>query len=253
MKKSAWIVLAGAIIGMSGCNGQSDSNGADGTLPQGSDSVTQAPAPIPGGSGTGSVTLPPVSENSGVVGPSCHGGANCLALRYVVYKDSAGKPVVSQEEAIGNLQSINQTWAACGISFQMDEFLPVDPVDYGLTFNTANSSELDPIRRTFDESDTLLVVTTGKWNRSGTLGATGANAWTNMPGSSALGAILESAVGTYPNIIAHELGHYLNLPHVSDSTDLMNPVIYTTSTRLSSGQCSAALSAISYYWRAMRR
>ena len=247
MKKTAWILLAGAIIGMNGCNGQ----GAGGTQAQGSDSVTQSPAPIP--PGTGTVTVPPATGNPGVVGPSCHGGSDCLALKYVVYKDSAGVPVVSQDEAIANVQSINQTWSACGISFQMDEFLAVNPVDFGLTFNTANNSELDPIRRAFDGSDTLLVVTTGKWDRTGTLGSTGANAWTNMPGSSALGAILESAVGTYPNIIAHELGHYLNLPHVSDTTDLMNPVIYSTSTRLTSSQCSAALAAVTHYWSAMLR
>jgi hypothetical protein len=63
------------------------------------------------------------------------------------------------------------------------------------------------------------------------------NAWTAMPGSSPSGTVIEGRVAAYPEMIAHELGHYLNLEHVKDATDLMNPIIYRTSTRLSPDQC----------------
>jgi hypothetical protein len=174
-------------------------------------------------------------------------------LKYVVYVDSNGTPVVTQDQAISNLKSINQVWSKCSIAFQIDQFLASNPSDYQLTFNTANSSELDDIRSAYEESSTILVVTTGKWNRSGSLGSTGANAWTNMPGQTYLGSILEAPVGTYPNIIAHEIGHYLNLDHLNDQSNLMNPMIYDTSTQLTSSQCSEAQSAINYYWKKMMR
>ena len=177
----------------------------------------------------------------------------CLALKYVVYEDPTAKPVVSQTEALSNLATINSTWSQCNITFQIDQYLPVDPTKSSLAFNTANSSELDSIRKTYEDTSTLLVVTTGTWNRAGTLGSTGANAWTNMPGNNIYGAILEATVGTYPLIIAHELGHYLNLDHASDATDLMNPLIYSTSTTLTQFQCTAAQAASRNYWKAMLR
>ena len=52
-----------------------------------------------------------------------------------------------------------------------------------------------------------------------------------------MGAVLEAEVADNSNIVAHELGHYLNLDHVSDQTNLMNPVIYGYSKGLSENQC----------------
>jgi predicted Zn-dependent protease len=64
---------------------------------------------------------------------------------------------------------------------------------------------------------------------------------------------MESAVGTYANIIAHELGHYLNLDHWEDKANVMNAVIYEKSSKLLQEQCVTARAAISYYWKAMLR
>ncbi|MGK5082624.1 matrixin family metalloprotease, partial [Bdellovibrionota bacterium FG-1] len=191
-----------------------------------------------------------------IVGDSCQSSDPqhlCVALKYVPYLDGNGAPVVTSAQAIANVTAINKVWAQCNIGFQIDEFVPANPKDFGFSFQTANLSELDPIRTAFDDDHTLLVVTTGTWNRSGTLGNTGANAWTNMPGSGPYGAILEQPVGTNANIVAHELGHYLNLDHVSNLPQLMNPIIYDTSTQLTATECATARSAVTGYWKKMMR
>ena len=249
-QRTLFCAFSSVLFAISGCTG----DGSQGTVGE-----------IPGydmSSGT-PVSKKPTEPNpaptegpSGTLGPSCRSDDNsrfCVALKYVVYKDSNDRPVVSEQEAISNLAAVNAVFSKCQIAFQIDEFVPAEPSRYGLTFNTANSSELDIIRRAFQDDSEMVVVTTGDWNRSGSLGSTGANAWTNMPGMGLYGVILEDAVGTYPNLIAHELGHYVNLDHSSDASNLMSPIIYTTSTGLTAGQCSAARDALNSFWPRMLR
>jgi hypothetical protein len=57
----------------------------------------------------------------------------------------------------------------------------------------------------------------------------------------------------FANIIAHELGHYMNLAHVSDQTNLMNPVIYASSNTITSDQCTGTRRAVEYFWQGMKR
>jgi hypothetical protein len=193
---------------------------------------------------------------SPAVGDSCHSddpGRICLGLRYVAYRDSTGEPVVSPEAALKNIGVINSVWGQCRIAFQIDQYRAIKPADYKLRYQTANYSELEDIRNAFADDGEMLIVTTGTWDRKGSLGTTGANAWTAMPGGAPYGAILERPVGTFSNIIAHELGHYLNLNHLSDVNDIMNPIIYSTSTKLSAEQCNTARSAAAFFWAKMYR
>lgn len=180
-------------------------------------------------------------------------GVLCLALRTVVFEDDQGRPTVSRDEMDRLVSGINSIWSSCRIAFQLDEYLAVNPSDYRLSYNTANYSDLTLIRQTFANSSTLLVVTTGPWDRSGSLGNTGANAWTSMPGQSNLGVVMEKSVGTYTPLVAHELGHYLNLDHLSASSSLMSPIIYSSSTQLSSSECATAEETVLNYWNRMIR
>lgn len=177
----------------------------------------------------------------------------CLALKYIVFADREGTPAVKEPRVRAGVGAINQIWNQCGIQFSVDQFMVVDPKKYNLSFHTSENWELDEIRKTFMDSKSLLVVTTGTWDRTGSLGNTGANAWTSMPGERYLGAVLEAPVGDYPNIIAHELGHYLNLDHMDDTDLLMNPVIYEKSKGLTKRECLAALGSIRDFWSAMVR
>jgi hypothetical protein len=188
-----------------------------------------------------------VSSITSHLGGSCEGSEGiCLALKYVVYENESGKPVVSEVQAANNIQRINQVWSECGIAFQIDDFQSVLPRDIGLSGGSGALNELNKIRETFGERDTLLVVTTEDWG-------TTKNAWTTLPGYAPYGAILEANVGGYPNIIAHELGHYLGLDHYDSRPNVMNTLIAANSTPLTEVQCAQARAAIADHWGAMQR
>lgn len=249
---SVSVVLAGA-ANFSGCNSNADMNmngrmlGMNGIVFQQGNSPQSHP--FQGGSADNDQNL----ENAK---RSCKGdnpNQVCLALKYVVYKDSSGKPVLGPDEVEENLKQINSLWNQCDLNFTVEELVKADPADYGLSVHPAQNYELTSIRKAFQDPSMLLVVTTAPWDRSGSLGNTGANAWTAMPGTAPYGAVLESPVGTYANIIAHELGHYLNLDHANSQAELMNPIIYNSSKTLTSRECSEARAAVSTYWERMLR
>lgn len=157
-----------------------------------------------------------------------------VALKYVTYVDGSGQPVVSPEGMAKIVDNINELYAPCDLRFIAEEYLSISPKDLGLDFELASLGELDTIRTEFDDVKHLVVINTGPWNHY-QVGA--ANAWTVMPGNSPSGAVIDALVADSAEVVAHELGHYLNLDHVSDPTNLMNPIIYASSTRLSPGQC----------------
>jgi hypothetical protein len=196
--------------------------------------------------------------NPGVVneiGSTCHSSnasKSCLALKTVQYTQN-GVAVSNASTALANLQVMNTIWAPCNISYMIEDFEQLDPSQYGLPFNPSNTTDMDSIRQAFQNTNQFLQVTTGTWNRSGTLGQNTANAWTAMPGGYPVGSVFEQPVAYFGNIYAHEVGHYLDLYHVPDTTDVMNATIYYSSTILTSDQCSTAQAAIQQYWSAMLR
>lgn len=189
---------------------------------------------------------------SATIGDSCLSADRqkiCMGIHFVSYENSEGIAMADATEALKIVNTLNRLWGSCGISFQVEKYQSVNPVRYGLSFAEESQNEVDDIRRTFAlPSNTLLAVTTGPWD-------TAVNAWTTMPGEGPYGAIMESGSVRYGDgiIYAHEFGHYLGLDHVSDSSDLMNPVIYTTSTKLEDQQCNTARQTAKAYWSEMLR
>jgi hypothetical protein len=167
--------------------------------------------------------------------------------------DGYGDDVESERDAVRDVEYANQIWRDCGIQFQLEDYQSVLPQNYNLRYRTRNYEELNQIRDTFSDENKLLVVATGKWDRTGSLGNTWANAWTNLPGERIYGVVLERAVTNYPQILAHELGHYLSLDHKNDIHSLMNPVVARQSVELSRQECKAARWAAKSYWREMMR
>jgi hypothetical protein len=161
-------------------------------------------------------------------------GALRLALKFVEFTGKDGKAVITQDQVNRVITGVNTLYSQCNIHFQLESYQAADPAQYNLDYNTGTMDAMDKIRAPFDSEKSLVVVNTGSWDH-GAMGP--ANAWTAMPGQAPSGAVLEGPVADNANIVAHELGHYLNLDHVSDQSNLMNPIIYTDSTQISSSQC----------------
>jgi hypothetical protein len=175
----------------------------------------------------------------------------CIALNYVTYQDSSGQPIVNRAQATSNVQNINTVWDQCHVQFYLENYTAADPVNYKLDFAPSTSDELGNVRSAFTDHSRLTVVTTGQW--TGQLGSQAPNAWTEMPPVGPFGTVLEASVADVGNLIAHELGHYLNLQHVTDVYDVMNPVVYSNSINLTDDQCSMArATAISFWGSALR-
>jgi hypothetical protein len=158
------------------------------------------------------------------------------AVRVVGLQDSAGKTTLSQDSATKLLSDVSRSYsqAGCKIQFNLESFTAVNAKDKNLEYNTSDMGELDQYRSAFDDGKSMLVVDTGAWASS----MHPANAWTAMPGESKMGAIFEASVADFYQIVGHELGHYLGLDHVDDSTNMMNPVIDTFSTKITPEQCN---------------
>lgn len=170
-----------------------------------------------------------------------------LALKYVTYLDDKGAPVISKDDAKTVLRRMNELYSVCNMHFRMEEYHEVSAKDFGLDTFPSSMGDLNTIRQAFDNDAQIVVINTGEWNNAGGLGADGANAWTMMPGQTPSGAVIESAVSKNGALIAHELGHYLDLDHQNDRNNMMNPTIYSYSTTISPDQCQqmrdAALTA----------
>lgn len=254
-------ILSGCGSGGAGASGQeqtlapavADQFPPDGSAPPAQIPENPAPEPPPIPTPTPTpVPTPAPTPTPTMIGESCLGedpSKICLAVHFVAYKASSGTPVATTVQAATIIHTMNQIWNPCGIGFQIEKFEQVDPTQYGLAYGSQSQSQLTQVRSTFaSPGDQLLAVTTGPWGTS-------VNAWTSMPGSNVYGAVMEASIVNYGGgvIYAHEFGHYLGLDHVSNQANLMNPVIYTTSTQLTAGQCQAAKDTVDSYWRAMIR
>lgn len=244
------LIAAGGFL--TGCNsGGSAGSSPDANVSNATTTDTSTTAPVTNPAPT-ATPAPTAAPSSGQVGESCvSGDANkiCLGIQFVSYVNSKGQAVASQEDAKTILATMNRIWGQCDIGFQIDKYETVDPTKAGLAFGADAQGQTDKIRTTYGTmKNDLLAVTTGPWG-------TAVNAWTNMPGSGPYGAVMESSIVDYGSgiIYAHEFGHYLGLDHVDDTSDLMDAVIYTSSSSLTSAECQTARDTAKSFWAAMIR
>ena len=207
------------------------------------------------------VDLAPASDPSPHALPSTRCGLGpedsetaCVGVKMVAYEELTDNAItLSHEQASANISFTNQIWNPCGIQFQLEIYQPTSPGESQLNLNPADTGELPLIREQFEDSERFLVVVTGSWNRKGSLGNTGANAWASMPGNLPYGVIIEAPVASEGNIVAHELGHYLGLGHSDDAQNLMSPLIYENSVNLTQSDCTLAHSTLRIHWQSMLR
>jgi hypothetical protein len=157
-----------------------------------------------------------------------------LAVKFVEYLDAKGNPVLSPGQVNRLVGQINEEYSQCGMTVKLEGYEVADPARDHLPYSLRSVSQIDPVRAVYDDPKYLVIVNTGPWDH-GSMGAP--NAWTAMPGDAHAGAVIEGPVATNAPIVAHELGHYLGLNHSSIEHDMMNPVIYSNSTVISSDEC----------------
>lgn len=229
--------LAASTAAFSGCNGgetspMSEQNANADILQPGTPNHAQTPSQN-GNAGDGST--PPVTASQ-----------MKIAVKYVALKETssaAASPTQAEVETL--LENMSKLWVQCNIKFVLEAYETPVASENGLDYYPANQSQLDAMRSKYDDRKHALLVKTGLWNRSGDLGADGSNGFSTLPPDNPEGAVFEDWVATNALLISHETGHLLGgLDHTSDTTNLMNHYVTTSTTKLSQDQCEEARSAM---------
>ncbi len=169
----------------------------------------------------------------------------CLGVKMVSYLNG-NIPVISLKEAQTLTESLNTVWSQCNIGFQLEKYEMVDPVSKNLSYNTNWIANGDKVRAAFEEPNTFLIVSVGSLDGS-------TIAVTQMPGYGPFGVLVESLYAKNPFTVGHELGHYMGLYHLNDSSNLMNAYIGSNTSGLSASQCKTARSTNLSNWPQMLR
>jgi len=193
-------------------------------------------------------TIPPVAApvNSGKSCKSSDPDFQCMALKVVSYEDSQMPSVLSEAKALELVDQMNAVWSPCKIGFQMESYLSINPITVGLDFHPNWRTQSTQVRSTFSDSQSFLVVATGSFS-SATI------AVTQMPGYAPFGTLVEEQYADNPLTVGHELGHYMGLYHLRNSTNLMNPYIGPHTENLTASQCEIARSTNRSNWVHMMR
>jgi hypothetical protein len=227
-------ILTGALV--SGCNLPPGlASGLSGGNP-GNSSGSPGPAPEPAGNPAPNDTDSTGSSLCKTSDPE----SQCIGLRIVSY-DEGSKTVLPYSDALALVTELNRVWSPCKIGFDLASYEHVDPFTRGLSLNPNWRSEGSQIRAAFNDQVNFLVVAVGRF-------AASTIAVTQMPGYGPFGTLVESAYATNPLTVGHELGHYMGLYHIRNTSNLMNPYIGPHTEQLSESQCSIARSTNARFW-----
>ncbi|MGK5089819.1 hypothetical protein WDW86_19890 [Bdellovibrionota bacterium FG-2] len=210
---------------------------------------TETPTPVASETPVPTPSPTPTASPSPSLGQSCVSSDpnhQCIGLKIVSYKDSAGAIVLPLDKAKTLIEEINALWQVCDIAFQIEEYTSADPTQYGLQYGAGSATETTSIRQAFSNNTTFLYAATGPWNTS-------TIAWTQMPGGAPYGVVVDADFSDQPVTVGHELGHYMGLDHDSAMGNIMYYIVYATDTTITTSQCSIARSTNLNYWQAMMR
>ncbi|MBC7398231.1 MAG: matrixin family metalloprotease [Bdellovibrionales bacterium] len=169
----------------------------------------------------------------------------CMGIKMVSYTKN-DSPVLSESQANALIAGINKAWSPCNIAFQLEKYEAVDPATRGLNFDSNWRYDGDTIRSNFNDGNTFLVVSVG--NLTGSTIAV-----TQMPGTGVYGVLVENNYANNPLTVGHELGHYMGLYHVNDTSNLMSAYIGPNTAAVNADQCATARKTDFDYWQVMMR
>lgn len=181
-----------------------------------------------------------------------------IAVKYISFNSADGGTVVDEAAARNVVDKMSHYWRQCNIQFALEQYQTISPSDIGARYNPANYSELDEMRIAAHSDMHLIMIATGSWNRSGSLGNSGSNCYSSFPGDAAEGIVCEQKSAAKEAMMAHEAGHWVNLRHTNSpgtdgvddtnsgnvSNNLMDHVVATYHDDLTAGQCYRAREAI---------
>lgn len=249
------LLLIAALTGCEGVDSTQASSLADATTPD--ETPTSAPSTTPtppAQEDSNSDTAPP--ESPPQTPPPMTSGFTkctsndpnkmCLGVKIVAYKNSKGAPTITQSEVEKTMTKVNDVWKICNIAFQVEEYKAIYPSAYGLAYGAESEKQTTAIRREFSDNSSFLVAVTGPW--------TGPTiAWTEMPGYPPFGTIVEADYGDNAFTVGHEIGHYMGLYHIENTSNLMNPFIGPNTKGLTTSQCNTARNVNNKHWGNMFR
>jgi hypothetical protein len=194
---------------------------------------------------------------------TCPSGHTCLALQIDHLASSPKVPgkklhdLPHLMDAEKTLKKVNRIWAPCRISFISEKQWVVDPAEYGLwPLKTGTIPDLQAIITALWDPRFLEVLVLGKILESDgmTFAGFAVSSVGDYTEKDPGGVVIRDVHVNDGMILAHELGHLLNLQHTDRDDALMQPRHSSGSdTELSAAECETANARIHHRFKSAIR
>lgn len=194
---------------------------------------------------------------------ACPRGHACLGVQIDYLASSPKVPgqklhdLPRMMEVEKTFKKVNRIWAPCRITFQPEKQWMVDPAEHGLWPLKAGSiSDLQVIIASLWDPRFLEVLVLGKTLDSDGISFAGfaISSIGDYTEKDPSGVVIRDVHVNDGMVLAHELGHLLNLQHTDRDNALMQPKHSSDSdTELNAAECEIAQARIQYRFRSAIR
>ncbi len=194
---------------------------------------------------------------------TCPSGHTCLAVQIDHLASSPKVPgkklhdLPHLMDAEKTLKKVNRIWAPCRISFTAEKQWVVDPSEYGLwPLKTGTIPDLQAIITALWDPRFLEVLVLGKTLESDgmTFAGFAVSSVGDYTEKDPGGVVIRDVHVNDGMILAHELGHLLNLQHTDRDDALMQPRHSSgNDTELNAAECETANARIHHRFKSAIR